>query len=132
MNDNRLAKIEIRKLQRKMTANLQTLEKKVNDYFVTSQNNRAFSVDDVASILNAEISRMEIAEQRLAKELYHMKKRVISYPRAIEMAKKCGVSRQAIFMFESRKTVSYKLLLQYISILYTPEEAANIIEKWGQ
>jgi len=87
MNDNRLAKIEIRKLQRKMTANLQTLEKKVNDYFVTSQKNRAFSVDDVASILNSEISRMEIAEQRLAKELYHMKKRVISYPRAIEMAK---------------------------------------------
>ena len=49
-----------------------------------------------------------------------------------DLAKKCGVSRQAIFMFESRKTVSYKLLLQYISILYTPEEAANIIEKWGQ
>ena len=69
MNDNRLAKIEIRKLQRKLTANLQTLEKKVNDYFVTSQKNRAFSVDDVASILNSEISRMEIAEQRLAKEL---------------------------------------------------------------
>lgn len=51
--------------------------------------------------------------------------------KATEMAKKCGVSRQAIFMFESRKTVSYKLLLQYISILYTPEEAANIIEQWG-
>lgn len=52
--------------------------------------------------------------------------------KALEMAKKCGVSRQTIFNFESGKTVSYKLLLQYISILYTPEEAANIIEKWGQ
>lgn len=51
--------------------------------------------------------------------------------KSIEMAKKCGVSRQAIFNFESGKTVSYKLLLQYISILYTPEEAADIIEKWG-
>lgn len=51
--------------------------------------------------------------------------------KAIEMAKKCNVSRQTIFNFESGKTVSYKLLLQYISILYTPEEAANIIEKWG-
>ena len=51
--------------------------------------------------------------------------------KAQEMAKKCGVSRQTIFNFESGKTVSYKLLLQYISILYTPEEAADIIEKWG-
>ena len=51
--------------------------------------------------------------------------------KATEMAKKCGVSRQSIFAFESRKTVSYKLLLQYIQILYTPEEAANIIEEWG-
>lgn len=51
--------------------------------------------------------------------------------KVIEMAKKCGVSRQAIFNFESGKVVSYKLLLQYISLLYTPEEAADIIEKWG-
>ena len=49
-----------------------------------------------------------------------------------EMAKKCGVSRQCIYDFESRKTVSYNLLLKYICILYTPEEAANIIEEWGQ
>lgn len=52
--------------------------------------------------------------------------------KATDMAKKCGVSRQAISMFENKKTISYKLLLQYITILYTPDEAADIIEKWGQ
>lgn len=52
--------------------------------------------------------------------------------KVIEMAKQCGVSRQAIYNFESGKTVSYMLLLQYIVILNTSEEAANIIEKWGQ
>jgi hypothetical protein len=63
------------------------LDKHIKDYFVVHQKNREYSAEEVASILNANIARQETAEKRLAKELYHMRKRVISYPRAIEMAK---------------------------------------------
>lgn len=87
VNDNRLAKTEIRKLQRNMDSKLKSLDKHIKDYFVVHQKNREYSAEEVASILNANIARQETAEKRLAKELYHMRKRVISYPRAIEMAK---------------------------------------------
>lgn len=87
VNDNRLAKTEIRKLQRNMDRKLKALDKHIKDYFVVHQKNREYSAEEVASILNANIARQETAEKRLAKELYHMRKRVISYPRAIEMAK---------------------------------------------
>ncbi len=87
VNDNRLAKTEIRKLQRNMDSKLQALDKHIKDYFAVRQKNREYSAEEVASILNASISRQETAEKRLAKELYHMRKRVFSYPRAIEMAK---------------------------------------------
>ena len=87
VNDNRLAKTEIRKLQRNMDSKLKSLDKHIKDYFVVHQKNREYSAEEVASILNANIARQETAEKRLAKDLYHMRKRVISYPRAIEMAK---------------------------------------------
>ena len=87
VNDNRLAKTEIRKIQRNMDSKLKSLDKHIKDYFVVHQKNREYSAEEVASILNANIARQETAEKRLAKELYHMRKRVISYPRAIEMAK---------------------------------------------
>ena len=87
VNDNRLAKTEIRKLQRNMDSKLKALDKHIKDYFAVRQKNREYSAEEVASILNASISRQETAEKRLAKELYHMRKRVFSYPRAIEMAK---------------------------------------------
>ena len=87
VNDNRLAKTEIRKLQRNMDSKLKSLDKHIKDYFAVRQKNREYSVEEVASILNANIARQVTAEKRLAKELYHMRKRVISYPRAIEMAK---------------------------------------------
>ena len=87
VNDNRLAKTEIRKLQRNMDSKLKALDKHIKDYFAVRQKNREYSAEEVASILNASISRQENAEKRLAKELYHMRKRVFSYPRAIEMAK---------------------------------------------
>ena len=51
---------------------------------------------------------------------------------AVEMAKICKVSRQAIHDFETHKTVSYKLLLKYIAHLLSKEEAADLIEKWGK
>ena len=87
VNDNRLAKTEIRKLQRNMDSKLKALDKHIKDYFAVRQKNREYSAEEVASILNASISRQETAEKRLAKELFHMRKRVFSYPRAIEMAK---------------------------------------------
>ena len=87
VNDNRLAKTEIRKLQRNMDSKLKALDKHIKDYFAVRQKNREYSAEEVASILNASISRQETAEKRLAKELYHMRKRVFSYPRVIEMAK---------------------------------------------
>ena len=87
VNDNRLAKTEIRKLQRNMDSKLKALDKHIKDYFAVRQKNREYSAEEVTSILNASISRQETAEKRLAKELYHMRKRVFSYPRAIEMAK---------------------------------------------
>ena len=87
VNDNRLAKTEIRKLQRNMDSKLKSLDKHIKDYFAVHQKNREYSAEEVASILKANIARQETAEKRLAKELYHMRKRVISYPRAIEMAK---------------------------------------------
>ena len=87
VNDNRLAKTEIRKIQRNMDSKLKSLDKHVKDYFAVHQKNREYSAEEVASILKANIARQETAEKRLAKELYHMRKRVISYPRAIEMAK---------------------------------------------
>ena len=87
VNDNRLAKTEIRKIQRNMDSKLKSLDKHVKAYFAVHQKNREYSVEEVASILNANIARQVTAEKRLAKELYHMRKRVISYPRAIEMAK---------------------------------------------
>ena len=87
VNDNRLAKTEIRKLQRNMDSKLKSLDKHIKAYFAVRQKNREYSAEEVASILNANIARQVTAEKRLAKELYHMRKRVISYPRAIEMAK---------------------------------------------
>ena len=87
VNDSRLAKAEIRKLQRSMDSKLTALDKHIRDYFAVSQKNRAYSAEEVASILKGTLARQEGAEKRLAKELYHMKKRVISYPRAMEMAK---------------------------------------------
>ena len=87
VNDNRLAKTEIRKLQRNMDSKLKSLDKHIKDYFAVHQKNREYSAEEVASILKANIARQVTAEKRLAKELYHMRKRVISYPRAIEMAK---------------------------------------------
>ena len=87
VNDNRLAKTEIRKLQRNMDSKLKALDKHIKDYFSVRQKNRAYSAEEVASILKATLARKEAVEKRLAKELYHMKKRVISYPRAMEMAK---------------------------------------------
>ena len=87
VNDNRLAKTEIRKLQRNMDSKLKALDKHIKDYFAVRQKNREYSAEEVTSILNASISRQETAEKRLAKELFHMRKRVFSYPRAIEMAK---------------------------------------------
>ncbi|WP_029542144.1 MobA/MobL family protein [Selenomonas sp. AB3002] len=87
VNDSRLAKAEIRKLQRNMASKLKALDKHIKDYFAVRQKNRAYSAEEVASILKASLARQEAVEKRLAKELYHMKKRVISYPRAMEMAK---------------------------------------------
>ena len=87
VNDSRLAKAEIRKLQRNMDSKLKALDRHIKDYFAVRQKNRAYSAEEVASILKATLTRQEAAEKQLAKELYHMKKRVISYPRAMEMAK---------------------------------------------
>ena len=87
VNDNRLAKLEIRRLQRNMDSKIKALDKHIKEYFAVSEKNREYSAEEVASILKATVARQEIAEKRLAKELYHMGKRVISYPRAIEMAK---------------------------------------------
>lgn len=87
INDNRLVKTNIKRLQWKMDEKLNALEKNVNEYFAVSQKNRSFSLEEVASILKGNLARQEEAVAKLDKELYHMRKRVISYPRAIEMAK---------------------------------------------
>lgn len=87
VNDNRLVKTDIIRLQWKMDEKLKPLEKKVNDYFSVSQKNRSFSLEEVSTILKGNIARQEEFEAKLDKELFHMRKRVISYPRAIEMAK---------------------------------------------
>ncbi|SEH45115.1 MobA/MobL family protein [Selenomonas sp. KH1T6] len=87
VNDNQLAKIEIRKLQRNMDSELKVLDKHIKDYFAAREQNRVFSAEEVASILKGNLTRLEDQEKKLAKELYHMRKRVISYPRAMEMAK---------------------------------------------
>ena len=87
VNENRLAKTEIRRLQRNMDSKLKALDKHIKDYFAVKEKNREYSAEEVAIILKAAVARQETAEKRLAKELYHMRKRVISYPRAIEMAK---------------------------------------------
>lgn len=43
----------------------------------------------------------------------------------------CGVSRQAIYDFESGKSQSFKLLLKYMSFLLTRDEAGDLIMEWG-
>ena len=48
-----------------------------------------------------------------------------------QMADKCGRSRQQIYNFETFKQESYHLIFQYLCILFTREEIADIIEKWG-
>ena len=63
---------------------------------------------------------------------------VVVYARAchnitvMDMAKRCGVSRQAIHDFETHKTISHKLLLKYMTILLDKDQMADMIEKWGK
>ena len=48
-----------------------------------------------------------------------------------QMADKCNKSRQQLYNFETFKQESYHLIFQYLCILFTREEIADIIEKWG-
>lgn len=87
VNDNRQAKFEIKRIQRKLETKLKALDKHIEDYFGVSQKDRSFSAEEVANILKANLARQVAAEKKLRAELYHQRTRVISYPRAMAMAK---------------------------------------------
>lgn len=72
-----------------------------------------------------------------------MKKKYIDLVRALiarreeknipisQMAEMCDKTRQQLYNFETFKQESYNLIFQYLHILFTREEIADIIEKWG-
>lgn len=49
-----------------------------------------------------------------------------------EMADRCGVSRQMIHDFESKKKTSYRLFIDYLYLLVDKHQVADLLEKWGE
>ena len=49
-----------------------------------------------------------------------------------EMADCCGVSRQMIHDFESKKKTSYRLFIDYLYLLFDNNQVADLLEKWGE
>lgn len=48
-----------------------------------------------------------------------------------EMADRCGCSRQMIHEFESKKSTSYRLFIDYLYLLFDRDQIGDILEKLG-
>ena len=87
LNEHRQDTLAIQSSQRKLAATIQSLDNHLTDYFAATQTNRAFTAEEVADILNADVVRQERAEKNVWESMERLRKKVISYPRAMAIAK---------------------------------------------
>ncbi len=87
LNDHRQDNPEITRRQEIVDKRLDALDNHLKEYFTVTQSDRIFTAEEAVSILKASIARQEKLELKIRDKVDRLKKKYISYPRALEMAK---------------------------------------------